>query len=142
MSYVEKTLGPDEEIIYRGRFPWVYTFGSWMALLLLGVFIIGIIIFIERTVRKATTEIAVTNRRFVVKTGFISRKTQEVALEKIEEIKLTQSFWGRILDYGTLDIRGTGVGNIQLPSIDEPLTLRKAINTARASHDENQTGLA
>lgn len=141
LSYVDKTLAPGEEIIYRGRFPWVYSLGSWLALLLLGIFIVGIIIFIERTVKRATTEIVVTNRRFVVKTGFIARKTQEVALEKIEEIKLTQSFWGRLLGYGSMDIRGTGVGNIQLPSIDEPLELRKAINSARSAHDENHPGL-
>lgn len=141
LSYVDKTLSGDEHIVYKARFPWVYAFGSWMALIFLGVFIVGIFIFIERTVRKMTTEIVVTNRRFVVKTGFIARKTQEVALEKIEEIKLTQTFWGRLFDYGSMDIRGTGVGNIQLPNIDEPLVLRTAINSARASHDENHPGL-
>jgi uncharacterized membrane protein YdbT with pleckstrin-like domain len=135
LSYVDKTLGPDEQVIYRAKFPWVYTLGSWIALLLLWwLLLLGLFIFIERTVRRATTEIVVTNRRFVVKTGFISRKTQEVSLEKIEEIKLTQSFWGRLFDYGSFDIRGTGVGNIQLPNIDEPLELRRAINTARGTH--------
>ena len=135
LSYVDKTLGPGEQVIYRARFPWVYTLGSWMALLLLWwLLLLGVFMFIERTVRRATTEIVVTNRRFVVKTGFIARKTQEVSLEKIEEIKLTQSFWGRLFGYGSFDIRGTGVGNIQLPSVDEPLELRRAINTARGTH--------
>jgi uncharacterized membrane protein YdbT with pleckstrin-like domain len=143
LSYVDKTLAPGEEIIYRARFPWVYTLGSWLWLLLLFWCLIGIYVFIARTIKRATTEIAVTNRRFVVKTGLFSRSTQEVALEKIEEIKLRQSFWGRLLDYGSMDIRGTGVGNIQLPNIDEPLVLRKAINSARGTtQDENHTGLA
>jgi uncharacterized membrane protein YdbT with pleckstrin-like domain len=141
LSYVESTLGPGEEIIFRARFPWVYTLNSWLALLLLGVFVVGIVIFIERTIRQMTTEIVVTSRRFVVKTGFIARKTQEVSLEKIEQIKLNQSFWGRILDYGSLDIRGTGVGNIQLPNIDEPLALRRAINAARGTHEPEDGGL-
>lgn len=119
-------------IVFRGRFPWLYTLGSILALVFLGWFLVGIFIFVERTIRAASTEIVVTNRRLVVKTGFISRKTQEVSLEKVEEIKLQQTFWGRLFNFGSLDIRGTGVGNIQLPNIDEPLALRKAINSARA----------
>jgi hypothetical protein len=133
LSYVEKTLAPGEEIVFRAHFPWIYTLNSVLALVLLGPFVIGIFIFFERMFRKWTTEIVVTNHRLVVKTGWIARKSQEVSLEKVEEIKLDQSFWGRILDYGSLDIRGTGVGNIQLPNIDDPVGLRLAINSARSA---------
>jgi uncharacterized membrane protein YdbT with pleckstrin-like domain len=142
LSYVDKTLSPGEQVLYRARFPWIYTLGSVLALLLLGWAVIGIFIFFDRQIRKWTTEIVVTNHRLVVKTGWIARKSQEVSLEKVEEIKLAQSFWGRVLGYGSLDIRGTGVGNIQLPNIDDPLALRIAINGARSTQlDENHNAL-
>ena len=141
LAYVDKTLAPGEEVVYRARFPWIYSFWSWVWLILLFWCAIGFVIFIARTVNRKTTEIAVTNRRFVVKTGLFTRQTQEVALEKIEEIKLAQSFWGRLFDYGSISISGTGVSKIQLPNIDEPLMLRKAINSARSAHDENHPGL-
>lgn len=135
MGYVDRTLSSDERIIYRAHFHWTYVVGTWLALIFLGIFIIGLVIFIERTIRQLNTEIVVTNHRFVVKTGFIARKTQEVSLEKVEQIKLNQSFWGRVLGFGSLEIRGTGVGNIQLPEIDEPVELRRAINSARTSSE-------
>ncbi len=84
-----------------------------------------------------TTEIVVTTYRFVYKTGLISRNTQEVSLNKIEEITLHQSIWGRILGYGKLVLRGTGVGVIELPNLDNPIYIRKMIeNTKSALREE------
>src|SRR5689334_24663898 len=37
-------------------------------------------------VRKNSTEVAVSNRRVLIKTGFISRKTTEVILSKVESV--------------------------------------------------------
>jgi uncharacterized membrane protein YdbT with pleckstrin-like domain len=133
LAYVKKILAPGEQIIYQAKFPWIYTLNSILALLLLGWAIIGIYIFIERQVRKATTEIIVTNHRLIVKTGWISRNVRELSLSTIEEIKLNQTFWGGVLGYGSLDIRGTGEGNIQLPAVDNPKELNVAISSARQS---------
>jgi uncharacterized membrane protein YdbT with pleckstrin-like domain len=79
-----------------------------------------------------TTEFAVTTYRFVYKYGWIKRDSQEVSLNKIEEITLQQSIWGRIFGYGQLIIRGTGVGVIKLPNLDNPLEVRRIIENARA----------
>ena len=79
-----------------------------------------------------TTEIVVTTFRFVYKRGLISRDTKEVSLNKIEEITLHQTIWGRILNYGKLVMRGTGVGVIELPDLDDPIQLRRIIENARS----------
>ncbi len=131
MTYVQKTLGNGEQIIYTASFHWTYTASALLALLILGVFLIGVWIFLDMMIRKWTTEIAVTTDRFVMKTGWISRKTEEVSLSKIEEIRLEQSVLGRIFGFGRLHIQGTGVGEIALPDIDEPLKTRRAIANAR-----------
>lgn len=130
MSYVEKTLGPSEKIIYRARFPWIYFARAWAALLVLGIVIIGIVIFVDLMVRAWTTEIAVTNYRIVKKTGLISRKTEEIALKNIEEVRLDQSFWGRILGYGYVIIEGTGTDAMHFPALADPLGFRRAVEAA------------
>jgi len=131
-SYVERTLAPGEEILYRVRFHWLYKLWAVFNLVFFGIFLVGIYVFFRVLIRIWTTEIVVTNDRLVMKTGFIARRTEEVSLDKIEEINVVQSFWGRIFDFGKVDVRGTGEGNIQIPVIDDPLGLRKAIQSARA----------
>ena len=78
----------------------------------------------------------VTNLRFVYKTGWIKRETQEIKLTRIEEINLDQGFWGRLLDFGKLRISGTGTGFIQLPRIDAPLQLRTAIGNIKTNESK------
>jgi hypothetical protein len=41
--------------------------------------------------------------------------------------------FGRIFDFGTLVVRGMGVGELVLPPIARPLVFRKAIEKARTS---------
>ena len=54
------------------------------------------------------TEMAVTDRRIIYKRGLIRRMTAEMNIEKVESVSVGQSILGRILDYGTIDVRGTG----------------------------------
>ncbi|HSM96991.1 MAG TPA: hypothetical protein VLT91_13165, partial [Rhizomicrobium sp.] len=68
MSYIEKSLGQGETLVARAHFHWWYTFKALLALIFLGVFIIGIVIFISMLLKKWTTEIGVTTHRFVEKT--------------------------------------------------------------------------
>ena len=161
-SYIEKTLGDDEEILYRANFNWTFSFwpALWFLISLTPVIVLGYAQFIAPDPAQSlrigwyifgigllfgfwhllshliilwTTEIAVTTYRFVYKKGLISRDSQEVSLNKIEEITLKQSIWGRIFGYGALILRGTGVGVIELPNIDEPIKVRRIIENAKAS---------
>ncbi|MEM9014821.1 MAG: PH domain-containing protein [Pseudomonadota bacterium] len=161
-GYVEKTLASGEEVVHRANFNWTYSFFPvmWFAIgagaLAMFFFIqfaaavpfedlqvgwwsagigaaAGTIILINHLIHLMTTEIVVTTFRFVYKTGLISRSTQEVSLNKIEEIVLNQSIWGRILGFGQLTLRGTGVGVITLPDLDNPIELRKIIENAKSS---------
>lgn len=161
-GYVAKTLALDEEILHRANFNWTYSFfpvmwfslgAASLALIAFAQYAGGVpfadlevgwwsagvaavcggLILINHLIILITTEIVVTSFRLVYKTGLISRKTQEVSLGKIEEITLQQSIWGRILDYGHLVIRGTGVGVIELPALDNPIQLRRIIENARSS---------
>ena len=161
-SYVEKTLAGGEEIIHRANFNWTYSFfpvfwfslgvaplamfffiqfaaevpfeelriGWWSSIVAAAA---GSLILINHIIILVTTEIVVTTFRFVYKTGLVSRHTKEVSLNKIEEITLEQTVWGRLLGFGKLVLRGTGVGVITLPDLDDPIRLRRIIENAKSA---------
>jgi len=76
----------------------------------------------------------VTDRRVILKEGWIMRYTEELALTSIEEINLHQGIVGRLLGYGGVTIQGTGAGVIRTPNMmANPVGFRKAIADARGS---------
>jgi uncharacterized membrane protein YdbT with pleckstrin-like domain len=77
--------------------------------------------------RRITTEIVVTDRRIIFKEGFIRRRTLEMNMNKVETVDVIQSIWGRILNYGTVIIRGVGSSYEPLRRVSNPLALRTAI---------------
>ena len=131
MGYVEDTIGTNEKIVYTVNFHWIYTFSAFLYLLFFGVFIIGVIMVLKIMINKWTTERVLTNSRYIQKTGWIARDTEEISIYKIEEVDLSQSILGRILGYGSIRTSGTGSGNIVLKSIDDPLIFQKYLNDLR-----------
>jgi uncharacterized membrane protein YdbT with pleckstrin-like domain len=131
-TYIEQSLGEGERIVAKAHFHWIYTLKAVLALVILGWIIVGIVIFAMMMIRRSTTEIGVTTHRFVEKTGWMTLRTNEVALPNIEGVKVEQGFWGRILGYGHLRIEGTGVDAVDIPNIADPIGFRAAIETAKS----------
>jgi uncharacterized membrane protein YdbT with pleckstrin-like domain len=90
--------------------------------------ILGLIIFVSPIIAKETTELVITNRRIVAKFGLISRYTIEINLSKIESISVSQSILGRFLNYGDLQIVGTGGTREPISFINEPLAFRRKVD--------------
>ena len=133
-SYIDRSLGENERIVGKAHFHWIYQLVAVLALIFLGILLIGIWIFIVMEVRYHTTEIGVTTHRFILKTGWIRVDTQEIALRNIEGVQIHQSIWGRIFGYGQIIIEGTGVDAVRLPPmIGHPVEFRRAIETAKGS---------
>lgn len=131
MSYVTESLAINERVVGEAHFHWWYRATAALALLILGVILIGIWIFFAMMIRLWTTEIAVTNQRFVYKRGLFRLDTEEIALPNIEGVKVHQSMWGRLLGYGRVRVEGTGVDAIQTPNIARPVQFRRAIENAK-----------
>jgi len=51
-------------------------------------------------------------------------------MDKVESVDVDQSFWGRIFNYGTIVVHGTGGSLEPLPRIDRPIEFRNKV-TAR-----------
>eukprot|EP00439_Symbiodinium_sp_Y106_P088618 s1_g1154.t1 len=98
-----------------------------MWLLIAGWVLIGIYVFFMRQIHKWTTELVVTNKRFVFKRGVLNIKTDEFTANRIQAITLSQPWLGRVLGYGQLNIRGEEIGQFGLPVIANPLDFRRAL---------------
>jgi uncharacterized membrane protein YdbT with pleckstrin-like domain len=149
MGYIEHSLSETERIIYRARFPWFYSAGALAVLVLAAVFGIaafaagygglavvlmlgGLALFAAIMVPIWSTEIGVTDQRLIDKRGLLWRKTQELQLRAIEEVNLEQGILGRLFDFGQLSIHGTGVDDIRLPTLADPVGLRKSLQDGMA----------
>jgi uncharacterized membrane protein YdbT with pleckstrin-like domain len=149
MSYVQQVLQPDETVRFRTNVHWfVYlaaiaalgvgaALGGWYfwndqqgLVLLLSTLVFltaGFLLAIAAWLKRFGTEIAVTNRRVIYKTGLIRRHTTEINMDKIESVDVDQSVLGRLFGYGTVTIRGTGEAVEPLRDIADPIDFRNAI---------------
>jgi uncharacterized membrane protein YdbT with pleckstrin-like domain len=152
--YIDDILQPGEKVLYSTNAHWVFylpAIGAWIVAAILFVLsratiVEGIILLClsasavvaivalywtaKAWFHRWTTETDVTNRRVVHKTGFVKRRTFEIALDKIESVDVNQSILGRMLDYGNVTILGVGEGKETIATIAAPLSFRNAI-TAR-----------
>ena len=154
MRYVRRVLQPGETIVYATKLHW---FIYWRAILLLVIAIIlaiaawymadnqnlslalgiaaGIFGLLALSsafrafVRRATTELAVTDHRVIYKAGLFARHTLEMNRAKVESVTVDQTVPGRIFGYGTIIVRGTGSTLEPIRNITDPLTFRSHITT-------------
>ena len=101
---------------------------GFYCLLSTGILLASIILGLEALFTILTTEFAVTNRRVVAKTGFIRRHTLEMLLPKVESVAVRQTILGRILNFGTVTVIGTGGTRESFRAIYEPIAVRRKIN--------------
>jgi uncharacterized membrane protein YdbT with pleckstrin-like domain len=157
MSYVESNLVPGEVVIYQTRLHWIVMLGHVVLGFVLGLaaafllyqasrqtgidhdtllimegggvalLVCAAIAILVGTVRRNATEMAVTNRRVVIKTGLMSRKTIEMLLNKVESIEVTEPSLGRVLGYGTIVVVGTGGTPEPFHKVAHPLEFRSQV---------------
>jgi membrane protein YdbS with pleckstrin-like domain len=146
MSYVEKNLISGEKLVYRTGIHWIVLFWPFVFAVLIGgagvaVYIyrndlwwagavlvaIAVIVLIIAGFRRNSTEMAVTNRRVIIKTGVASRRSLEIMLPKVESIGIDETAGGRMLGYGTVTIHGTGGTPEPFRLIAHPSEFRKQV---------------
>jgi uncharacterized membrane protein YdbT with pleckstrin-like domain len=147
MSYVDKILEPGEAVRYRTTLSWtVYANGmcvglaaliaayggfkfavSWFQLLAAALALIAAFALGFAYLKRASTEIAVTDRRIIFKRGLIRRHTVEMNMQKVESVDVDQTLLGRLFNYGDVTVRGVGSSFERLDFIDAPLKLRSTV---------------
>jgi uncharacterized membrane protein YdbT with pleckstrin-like domain len=100
---------------------------SGMMLLGAVLLVIAVIIFAWGAAKRNATEMAVTNRRVLIKTGMASRRTLDLMLNKVESIGVTETFMGRMFGYGSVVIHGTGGTPESFVMIAHPQEFRHSV---------------
>lgn len=136
-KYSENNLVDGESIVYQTTRHWINFFTLPLILSLIISFLIsrnpliqlGIIVvnLVNLWIIINTDECVVTSKRVIFKTGLIITKTLEMNLTKIESLSVEQSILGKILDYGTIKVKGTGGTVETFLKVNRPLEIRKKI---------------
>jgi hypothetical protein len=159
-SYARNLLSRGEEVVFESRQhwfailaeTWLYVIGGVLALALLiwqstskqgqltGILeiiaVIALIICLAYIGLKVwawrNQEYLITTRRVIKAQGIFNKEMGDSSLEKVNDARLSQSFFGRIFDYGTLDIltasdaAETGLLN-DFPMLAEPVKFKVAM---------------
>ncbi|BCG63466.1 MAG: hypothetical protein methR_P1179 [Methyloprofundus sp.] len=92
------------------------------------MFFIGAIFLLKAAIYTFTTELALTNKRIIAKFGLISRKTIELTHKNVESLSVNQDIPGRIFNFGSIRINGTGGSKAPIRKISAPLDFRMKAN--------------
>lgn len=164
MSYVQQNLNPGERVLYTTRLHWVVLYRSIFVdavfsiagLGLLGwafmgkhtergeaqiagmvgvaLLIIGGLVLAFASMRRNATEMAVTNKRVIIKVGYLTKRTIELFLSKVESVEVEQTVMGRMLGYGSITVRGTGGTNEPFNHVADPLEFRRQVQHQIEEH--------
>jgi len=115
-NYVNSHLIMGETVVYSAKLHWIIYLTAKAILTL----------WIAPFIQRATSEFAITTKRVIIKEGLIARRTLEMNLSKIETVNVDQSIIGRILNYGSITIIGTGGTHEVFHNIAHPMQFRKA----------------
>ena len=169
MSYVERHLIAGEEVVFQTKHHWIVMLGTLLLGVLLDAagmvaiayvlnrpvldpgtrntgmigaalaITIGSVFIIWGVLKRNATEMVVTNKRVIVKTGIVTRRTFEMLLSRIESIGIEEPAWGRILGYGTVILRGVGGTPDEFDLIAKPLAFRSYVQEQIAAAGGGQT---
>ena len=148
MGYIDQNLMSGERIVYRTKLHWIvflwpiifiilaFVFlASGKEIAILGglFFLIALLSALSAFISFKTSEFGITNKRVLIKVGFIRRNSLETLLQKVEGIQVNQGILGRIFNYGTILIKGTGGTGNPFHKIEAPMEFRKKVQEQIAS---------
>ncbi len=148
-TYMESLLAENEKILLSTRRHWFVLFreifldlaillvlliGSTILLPLIGLLapigyviaIIPLVDFIRHILVWGNRQFIITNRRVIQVAGIINKNVTDSSLEKVNDVKLSQSFWGRLFGYGDVEIlTASELGTNLFQFIGEPVSFKK-----------------
>ena len=155
-NFIEKTLEPGEEVIFKGRLHWSYNFkytfmgiaaillsiglvivttmgesegsSSWITFYII-IGLVGLLTIGIGYFLRSRTEFAVTNSRFIQKDGILNIKMTEIPLFKVETVNFYQTLFERMFNTGSIELVGSGGTAHRVEYVQQPYKVRNLIAT-------------
>lgn len=128
-----------ETIIYQTKLNWT-EYNKGVIIILIGLIfsssngtsgypfvMLGLIVLGITYLRINSSEFVVTDKRVLIKVGILKTKSLETMLNKVEGIHVEQGIIGKLVDSGSIIIKGTGGTNNPFSNIDKPFEFRNAV---------------
>ena len=92
------------------------------------ILVVGLI---KGWLERVATLYTITDRRIIIRKGILSRHERAAHIDRVQNVNLTQSFFDRIFQVGTLDFdtAGTEDSDFKFTGIPNPDELRTKIDT-------------
>ena len=142
MGYIDSNLLPGETVVQRARLHWiVFLKAAAVVAVGLGLLVIeprtiglivigiGLVMMVPPLIARTSSEFGVTSKRVIIKVGLIQRRTLELLIRQVEAISVDQSLTGRIFNFGTITLSGTGGVRETFHNISNPLEFRRSIQS-------------
>jgi hypothetical protein len=138
MGYVRDSLLPNEMLFAEAKPHWtalvpalvILLFGAfaviWFGLWASPLLAVGLVWLARLWLDRFTTEILVTSRRVIARSGFWKCETIELEHKNIESFVVQQTPIGRMFNYGTVIVNGLGGARVPLVGLARPGQFRRA----------------
>lgn len=145
MSYIDRNLLPNEQILLRTRkhkiiflYPAVLLLFSIIATnymqhdiiltrIIWAPWLITAIFWAQVGLDYITSEFAITNQRIMMREGFFLRHTNEMRINAVSQVAVDQSLIGSWLNYGNVAIYAFG-GIDRFATLDQPIVFQRKVN--------------
>jgi len=149
-SYIQSMLGENERVLLVTRQHWFVLFSAIVAEMLIFLLIIAgvsaatlyyppaafgfvlVLLPLLSALRDILIwnnhEYLVTNRRVIQISGIFNKNVVDSSLEKVNDVKMSQSFFGRMFDYGDIEIlTASETGDNLFKRIGDPIKFKTAM---------------
>ena len=134
MGYIQESLSKGEEVRNLFKLHWFSKVPMviWIVLAI-PTFGITLPIAVWEWLRLRNIEQGVTNKRVILKTGIISRKSEEMKVASIETVEIIQGITGRMFGFGTVKVTGRGLSDVLFRNIAGPMDVKRKIESVEVT---------
>lgn len=167
MGYPRRLLGEGETIVFELKPHWraliipalllvaVVFIGTWLAIMWgswfsggLGsigrwvIIVVGVSIIIVFALRPflywITTQYVFTNRRVITRAGLVAKRGRDMPLAKVNNVSFEISFFGRILNYGRLEIESAGDEDLIIDDVPNVEVIQREVYRLHEEDDDRR----
>jgi uncharacterized membrane protein YdbT with pleckstrin-like domain len=134
MGYIQESLSTGEEVRALFRLHW-FSKVPMILWLVLAIPTLGLTLLLAlwEWLKLRSIELGVTNKRVILKTGIIGRKSEEMKISSIETVEIIQGVIGRLFGFGDVRITGRGVSELVFRKINDPMDVKRKIESVDAA---------